>query len=236
MVTDQDGDQPTADGAGRGEHGSRAPARLTPKGIRTRTKILAAARTIFCRDGYTAARVGDIALEAGLSLGAVYRYFEDKDELFAELFENLHHRFLEATRSDHAPMSPQQLRVSIQDANEGYFALYAAERDFMRAVVEASAVSHGYMERWSAMYDEIAGRFMRRISKLEGASWHQPGLANTVFALVCLTEQVAYVNFSRRGPQPTMTAPALAELVTSIWWASLTDGATVGASAHTDDT
>lgn len=53
--------------------------------LRTREKILAAARTLFNERGYEGATVRDIARAAGLSTGAVFASFADKAELFDEI-------------------------------------------------------------------------------------------------------------------------------------------------------
>lgn len=48
-------------------------------------EVLAAAAACFARAGYRGASMGDIAREAGLSVGALYRYFPDKEALFVAL-------------------------------------------------------------------------------------------------------------------------------------------------------
>lgn len=50
--------------------------------IRTRGKVLDAARTLFAERGYDAATIRDIAKGAGMSTGAVFANFQDKAELF----------------------------------------------------------------------------------------------------------------------------------------------------------
>ena len=58
--------------------------------VRTRGKVLDAARTLFGERGYDAATIRDIAKGAGMSTGAVFANFQDKSELFeAVLAENL---------------------------------------------------------------------------------------------------------------------------------------------------
>ena len=52
-----------------------------------RKQISRAAITIFARDGFQGAAVGDIAAEARLSKGSIYRYFTDKEALFHAAFE-----------------------------------------------------------------------------------------------------------------------------------------------------
>ncbi|MDO9589238.1 MAG: TetR/AcrR family transcriptional regulator [Brevundimonas sp.] len=50
--------------------------------VRTRQKVLDAARTLFAERGYEPATIRDIAKGAGMSTGAVFANFQDKAELF----------------------------------------------------------------------------------------------------------------------------------------------------------
>ncbi|MEI8256864.1 MAG: TetR/AcrR family transcriptional regulator [Deltaproteobacteria bacterium] len=53
----------------------------------TRARILAGARTAFCRAGFEATTVEEIAAEAGVGLATVYRHFGDKDGVVAAFFD-----------------------------------------------------------------------------------------------------------------------------------------------------
>lgn len=58
--------------------------------VRTRQKVLDAARALFAERGYEPATIRDIAKGAGMSTGAVFANFQDKAELFeAVLSEDL---------------------------------------------------------------------------------------------------------------------------------------------------
>ena len=48
-------------------------------------EVLDAALRLFVRNGFAATKVEDIATDAGLSKGAVYRYFSSKEEIFESL-------------------------------------------------------------------------------------------------------------------------------------------------------
>ena len=64
------------------------PARRLRQGERTqatRTALLASAERIFARDGFEAARIEDIALDAGRTRGAFYANFDGKAEIFIAL-------------------------------------------------------------------------------------------------------------------------------------------------------
>ncbi|MDT3439417.1 MULTISPECIES: TetR/AcrR family transcriptional regulator [unclassified Pseudofrankia] len=58
---------------------------LSPALRESRARMLAAARTVFERDGFHAARVTDIVHLGGLAHGGFYRYFESKEAAFQEL-------------------------------------------------------------------------------------------------------------------------------------------------------
>src|ERR1700760_4320467 len=68
-------------------HGSRWPVpRITEEHrAANRSQIVAAARRCFSRDGFHQPSMPDIAAEAGLSVGAPYRYFASKEEIIVEI-------------------------------------------------------------------------------------------------------------------------------------------------------
>jgi AcrR family transcriptional regulator len=54
------------------------------EGDELRSRLLAAAATVFARNGYAGTKVMDIVREAGLSAGALYGRFESKNDLLRE--------------------------------------------------------------------------------------------------------------------------------------------------------
>lgn len=52
-----------------------------------REQISRAAIQVFARNGFQRALISDIAAEAGLSKGSIYRYFDDKEGLFHAAFQ-----------------------------------------------------------------------------------------------------------------------------------------------------
>ena len=57
------------------------------RGSDKRERILSAAERIFARHGFFAAKVSDVAKEAGVADGTIYLYFKSKDDLLISLFE-----------------------------------------------------------------------------------------------------------------------------------------------------
>jgi TetR/AcrR family fatty acid metabolism transcriptional regulator len=85
---------------------------LTDRSIERRQEILEAAVRVFARKGFHAARVGDIAAEAGVAHGLLYHYFASKDELLETIFREAWAELLEAFRTAERTdePTPEQLR------------------------------------------------------------------------------------------------------------------------------
>ena len=65
---------------------SKLPNKNELRSKETRDLLLRAAGTIFVRDGYEGAELGEIASLAGRTKGAIYAHFKNKEDLFIALF------------------------------------------------------------------------------------------------------------------------------------------------------
>jgi TetR/AcrR family fatty acid metabolism transcriptional regulator len=68
-------------------------AHSEPRAGDKRERILDAAERVFAQHGFFAARVAEIAKEAGVADGTIYLYFKSKDDLLISLFESRMERF-----------------------------------------------------------------------------------------------------------------------------------------------
>jgi len=57
-------------------------------GIESKKRIIAAAIAVFSAKGYAKANIREIAKSAGISVGGVYLYFKNKEELYKSLVNN----------------------------------------------------------------------------------------------------------------------------------------------------
>jgi TetR/AcrR family transcriptional regulator, fatty acid metabolism regulator protein len=64
-----------------------------------RERILQAAERVFARRGFFAARVSEIAKDAGVADGTIYLYFKNKDDLLISLFEARMHQVNDELRA-----------------------------------------------------------------------------------------------------------------------------------------
>ncbi|HVK87742.1 MAG TPA: TetR/AcrR family transcriptional regulator [Kofleriaceae bacterium] len=73
-----------------------------------RERILVAAERIFAKHGFFAARVTEIAKEAGVADGTIYLYFKSKDDLLISLFESRMKQVNDELRAVIASEPPQR--------------------------------------------------------------------------------------------------------------------------------
>jgi len=150
--------------------------KLTPERRRelTRTALIDAAADVFAKRGFHAASLEEIAEAAGFTRGAIYKNFENKEELFYAVIERRIDaqlsRFREALREDSAAARDPARLASIWEEELGFdrewltldleFRLYAMRNEEAR-------------ERWVAHEREfrnLVARFIEEQQKALGGS------------------------------------------------------------------
>lgn len=77
-------------------------------------RILDAAAVVLQRDGYRRMSTNRIAEEAGVSIGSLYRYFGDKDEIFESLRARATHDVFADMTEAMADAAPQPVRDGVR--------------------------------------------------------------------------------------------------------------------------
>lgn len=199
---------------------SRVPAvPTTPKGRATRAQLLVAARRVFARDGYVKARMTDIANEAGVSLGALYRYFGNKEDIFENLVADTHEELYRASQPVHHHLSTDPYGALLE-ANEGYLRHYYENRDVMRTLIEAANVDSRFRDFWWKMRSRHTERFM---ASLDRAGYvrasHDLDIRLGADAMACMVEQAAYVWFAQEALHDlAATVDDAARVLTRAWY------------------
>jgi AcrR family transcriptional regulator len=115
------------------------PLRITLREA-TGNAIVDAAERVAARDGLSGANLQAIAEQAGVAVGTIYNYFEDKDRLFDALFtrrrEALFAAIDAATKQHRSEPFADQLHAFIRTV----FGYFDARRDFLRIGLEAKRV------------------------------------------------------------------------------------------------
>ena len=81
------------------------------QGQNTRDALLRAARDIFGRKGYAGASLDDITSAAGVTKGALYHHFTDKDALFRAVFEQLQRELSDAAVTEFLQPDPWEALI-----------------------------------------------------------------------------------------------------------------------------
>ena len=163
--------------------------------------------------------MSDIAGQARLSTGALYRYFRSKDDVFASLIADLHEELFRSSRANGHSLTDRPYEALLE-ANRGYLTVYQANRDVMRSFVEAAAVDSRFRDIWWQMRQRHVDRFLAAVSRASAAGAPGNGqLALLADAMACMVEQSAYVWFAQeelRDRAPTVDEAARA--VTDAWY------------------
>jgi AcrR family transcriptional regulator len=137
----------------------------TARGVRTRAALVAAARTVFERDGFLASRLTDITAEAKCSIGTFYTYFSSKEEVFTAV--------LEAAQDD--MLHPGMPRVDdaddpvavIEASNRAYFETYKRNGRLMRLQEQVATIDEDFRRRRLERGEAFARRNAKSIEKLQ---------------------------------------------------------------------
>jgi AcrR family transcriptional regulator len=179
--------------------------RIVPRsarGIRTRNALVAAARTVFERDGYLDARMSDISLEAGVAAGSVYTYFDGKEEIFQAVADQVQEEMLHPhVRVRTGVTDPRKL---IDLANREYLRSYKKNARLMALFEQVSQIDEAFRARRIERGSAFARRNAAMISDLQ-----RQGLADraldpllTAHALSGMVSRMAYLAFVLEVPMP----------------------------------
>lgn len=166
----------------------------TRKGRSTKEALLAAGRAVFGRDGYAAARVSDIAAEAGLSNGAFYWYYRDKRELLLEQLDRLLGDLLSHA---HAAWRAERPSESVRLTTERYLRFYEANADLFRVLHEAMQTDAEVEEMQSRTRRHFHERIVRMVRRGIERGVVRPDLDPELGAALLggMTEHYAYARF-----------------------------------------
>lgn len=170
----------------------------TPKGRRTRDQLVNAGRAVFARDGYVDARMGDVAEEAGVSMGGLYRYFGNKEDLFAQVIHDLHECLYSESTSGKFSFKRNPCEA-LFESNLGYLRIYQENRDVMRAFIQAAHVESRFQGIWWDMRARHVARFVAALSRAHGITeLHGVPVELHAESMACMTEQSAYIWFAQQ--------------------------------------
>lgn len=169
----------------------------TEKGRDTRRRLMNAAAQLY-EKGYANARITDITEAAGLSAGAFYRYFEDRQQLTRELLREMMDEMYVFIRS---PFDETQPIRSVLESTRKYFEFYEAHRALLGVVVELSQTDAEVAQLWDAAKRAFNDRIVRSLERgiAAGQMRGDLDLALAAEMLRSMTEYYAFQRFVLNG-------------------------------------
>lgn len=207
---------------GRPAPGVAPPGRGERKRLATRKRLLAAARTVFAREGLANATVAQIAQEADLGFGTFYLHFTGKDDAYRAVvtdgFAELRERLRSAREQTRARGEPWW--VLVRAAVAAYYTFAVEQRELFIVMFAGGDTGLGLGRELEHRFAaEVAGELVEAHASGPG-SLHAP--ANPA------------------GPYPYQSAPVGLAVVAALsrvilWWMSTEDDGdeVVGAAADT---
>jgi AcrR family transcriptional regulator len=116
----------------------------SPKGARTRARLIEAAKDVFAEHGLADARIADITARAGVAYGSFYTYFDSKEAVFREVAEEVHGR-LRAPVDDviFARGSGKTPQERLREAIRLHFESYRDDARLLGVIEQAARLDDG---------------------------------------------------------------------------------------------
>lgn len=153
----------------------------SPKGVRTRARLLDAARRVFEETGFLDARVSDIVAAAGLSHGSFYHYFDSKEQVFREVAETLEAELTASADEGGDPTASEYGRILA--ANRVYLERYRDNARIMGVIEEVSRYDDHVNQARMRRQKHFADRAERSIRRLQAAGHADTGVDPAIAAL-----------------------------------------------------
>ena len=149
------------------------------KGVRTRAKLVRAAKEIFEEHGFIEARISDIADRAELSYGSFYHYFSSKEEIFHEVAATHERELGRAVTSETAAVQmggDDTVVARFTAANRRYLAGYRQEARLMRVIEQVTRYDTVLDAARRQRHDVFARALAQAIDDLQRRGWVDPDI------------------------------------------------------------
>src|SRR5690606_26375608 len=187
-----------------------------PRGARTREALVAAARTVFERDGYINSRLTDITAEAKCSIGTFYTYFDGKEEVFAAVMQAAQHDMLHPGLP-HVDESLENVREILEASNRAYVEAYQRNARLNLLLEQVATIDPEFRKLRIARARAFAERNARWIERLQEEGYADPELEPYPAArgLSSMLSRMAYHAFALE--EHDMTAEEMVRTATRLW-------------------
>lgn len=193
---------------------------MTPKGRRTRARLMEAGRAVLEENGYFDATVAEIASRSGVALGSFYHYFPNKDRLFLLLLEDLVKTLYSSTSGS---WDKADARASLSESTRRYLRTYYDNRLLISSLLQMAAAVPECAEMWWELRTRTYARMETYLRLVFDEEDGDPALYTS--ALGTMVEEFAYhwyVEGTRLHREPPDVEVA-AHVLSTIWFRTIYD-------------
>jgi AcrR family transcriptional regulator len=119
----------------------------------TRSTLVAIARRLFAENGFHATGVSELVAAAGMTRGALYHHFADKEDLFEAVFRDVAAELFGAAADRVRGIHGDPWRM-LQEGLKGALSLVASSREIQRIVLLDGPAVLGW-SRWREVHSEF---------------------------------------------------------------------------------
>lgn len=193
---------------------TQAPVPRTTRGERTAARLRAAARRVFERRGYAAARVEDIVAEAGVSHGTFYTYHENKAAVLDALIDATAKELQQVVEE---PWEGPDVAATVEAVIDRFLGVFLEHGDVVRVWFEASAHEQHFRDRLRDVRAGYVSRVADNLAPALAGTGHDPAVAAA--ALVAMVE--GYATQGMAADDAQRRASVVATLA-GLWYGGLT--------------
>jgi len=203
-----------------GDHLEALAEQFPTKGERTRCRFKAAAARILERKGYHDMRMADICDEVGLSHGAIYEYYSNKQDITTEVLDDMWQHAMAIMRAERPTADDEFSRL--HHANLVWVKVFGANAGMQRCMRQASddieEFRQQYIELNADWYDRIARHLLEVVGRPPRAEVASQVLAR---ALGGMADELLHDAYIRRVPTLVELADSpedLAMVISILWY------------------
>ncbi|WP_158257989.1 TetR/AcrR family transcriptional regulator [Sphingopyxis lindanitolerans] len=155
----------------------------------THAKLVSAARELFAERGYHDTSTPEVVARAGVTRGALYHHFRDKEALFETVFHQLERELRELSAAEVSDLASDRFR-QLQEGVQSFLRVVAMRADIQQILLIDAPSVFGW-RRWREMgADSILGDIGDAFRDLirDGVIRPQPVLPLAHLVLAALTE------------------------------------------------
>ncbi|MEQ9505861.1 MAG: TetR family transcriptional regulator [Hyphomonas sp.] len=149
------------------------PKRTSAQAAETREAILSAARTLFTADGYASTSIAVIVERAGVTKGALFHHFDNKEHLFLEVWRLLQIEMDAAARDAAIASRSRTDPYAAFLAGCRVYLEWSTRQDYQRIVLVDGPAVLG-MQRWHKLDFELGSETMTRATEYLARQGHFP--------------------------------------------------------------